>query len=163
MELLQWVFIFYSAHFYWRKFSIHTTTLIATKDNPSSVTELESDVEDPPPVPPPKDDLSSITKPESEPKNPLIISAPPALVSPKDDLRVLLNWKVTAKTHQSRLQSRVQLPLPKRASSTLRVPQDLTHCIGRMCHKMRMQNGMIGTDQSFDIVCTIKAELRDLH
>ncbi|KAG2748109.1 hypothetical protein P692DRAFT_20819337 [Suillus brevipes Sb2] len=39
----------------------------STKDNPSSVTELESDVEDPPPVPPPKDDLSSITKPENTP------------------------------------------------------------------------------------------------
>jgi type IV secretory pathway VirB10-like protein len=88
---------FYFAHFYSRKYSIATTTPMALKDDLSSVTEPESDIKEVQPVPPPpKDDPSSVTEPESDVEEAQPVPPPPkndpsSIMEPESDIEEPLN------------------------------------------------------------------------
>ncbi|KAG2133100.1 hypothetical protein BD769DRAFT_1665869 [Suillus cothurnatus] len=76
---------------------IATTTPMALKDDLSSVTEPESDIKEVQPVPPPpKDDPSSVTEPESDVEEAQPVPPPPkndpsSIMEPESDIEEPLN------------------------------------------------------------------------
>ncbi|KAG1831925.1 hypothetical protein DFJ58DRAFT_848123 [Suillus subalutaceus] len=133
---------------------VPTTT--PSKEDPSSVMEPESKIEEPPPVPPPppQEDPSSITEPESEPEEPPIKNLPPIKhPPPKDDPSSVMEPESEPEEPPIKTPIKGATTTPKKKSFF-----DTPSPPGPDSLYWKL-----GTDQSFDTVRKIKAELRDLH
>ncbi|KAG1906312.1 uncharacterized protein F5891DRAFT_1182561 [Suillus fuscotomentosus] len=134
----------------------HVPTTKPPQNDPSSITEPESDVEEPLiKLIPPKDDLSSVTEPESGVEEPLI-----KLLPPKDDPS-----SVTEPESDVEEPSISATITPKKKSffDTLSPPGlDSLYWKYVSREEDAKWNDHAHTDESFDAVHQIKKELADL-